>query len=122
MSRSGRNAKAEDYFRRAPNYCADAIPAIRRRAQAQRSVRPITSAMLDDLADTIERSHKFALPDGGMLFKDTSLQMLSDLRLPFPETVFEFEYSFHGRSLETADGVVVVDKVIDRMILCCFAS
>lgn len=117
MSRSGRNAKAEDYFRRAPNYSAEAIPALRERASIQRE--PRLSAMLGEIADAIEASHKFVLPNGGYLFEETTEPMLAELRTPFPKTVFEFAGAF---DISPDEGNGVFAKFIDKMIVCCFPN
>ncbi len=88
MSRARRNAAAEDYLRRAPNYSAEAIRDLRR--LSGREDIPKAAKVLGLAADLIESAHKFSLPDNGVLFGPLADSMFDEVRLPFPKCVLEF--------------------------------
>lgn len=93
MSRRDRNAKAEDYFRRAPNYSAAAYDQLRWMATASAASDPIASEVMSRVAEKLISAHKFVMPDGGTLFgPDVSPAMLENLHLPFSDVVIEFDY------------------------------
>lgn len=87
MSRSKRNAAAEDYFKRAPNYSAEAIDSLTESVVDSEDARTVVDVVLSIL----EGGHKFVLPDSGMLLGNkVTLQMIGLSRLPFPQIVIEF--------------------------------
>lgn len=90
MSRSGRNEKAAEYFRRAPGYSAEAIEDLKTLLAKARDEYPEAASELEVVLAALAPAHKFALPAGGRLFDETPATMLSDCRLPFPVTAFEF--------------------------------
>lgn len=91
MSRSKRNAAAEDYSRRAPNYSAEAIVELR---SLLGRIRQGERGILSWLIGAMESGHKFVLPDYGKILGDTAFGALMDAargcRLPFAQTVIEF--------------------------------
>lgn len=92
MSRSKRNAAAEEYFKRAPNYSADAVRDMRELAAGfRRNGMDGLASAHTQAADLIESAHKFALPAGGELFQSTEEWMVDQLRPPFDRVAFEFE-------------------------------
>jgi len=92
VSRSKRNAAAEEYFKRAPNYSAEAIPDLHRCADQIVSRFPIASAMTRSFAAVLESAHKFVLPTGGRLFDGgVAPAMMEAFRLPFDQCVIEFD-------------------------------
>ena len=101
MSRAKRNAAAEEYFRRAPNYSAKAIEAIRSRGKSKLAEGHRGGALMTYIADLLESAHKFALPYGGKLFDTTSEQMLAECRLPFRVCAFEYEMEQEGTGVAT---------------------
>ncbi len=91
MSRAKRNAAADDYLRRAPNYSAEAIAGLAemlvlhgKRGDARDEETHLM------VIDKLLSSHKFSLPDGGHMFTDTKSWMLNGTRPPFDVTAFEF--------------------------------
>lgn len=88
MSRSKRNAKADEYFRRAPNYSAEAIESLRLGMGLN---SPDLEALILTLTGILESAHKFVLPDNGELFgPEIQPYMVGGARLPFPEVVIEY--------------------------------
>ena len=107
MSRSKRNAAALDYFRRVPNYSAEATQDLR--TQCRGLFPAHTKSRLLALADHIECSHKFALPDGGLLFEETTDGMARELMLPYDSIVLEFSHNdSHGEGKRFADAMLAV--------------
>lgn len=100
MSRSRRTAKADEYFRRAPNYSAEAIICLREQAKLWMALGmyPNSSELYLEAARMIEASHKFALPDNGFLFDHATAAMIDGFHPPFHTCVFEY-----GISGETGD-------------------
>ena len=91
MSRSKRNAAAEEYFRRAPNYSADAIPDLSERVRwHQKKGNGEAASLYEYVVEKLEAAHKFSLPEGGLLFAETRGWMLNGQRPPFPVSAFEF--------------------------------
>ena len=89
MSRSRRNAKADEYFRRAPNYSAKAIRFFR---EWEDESCPDTNASLRWFADLLQSATKFTLPFGGRFFETTpSVRDIGSWRPPYPLTAFEFD-------------------------------
>lgn len=97
MSRRDRNEKAAEYFRRAPGYSAEAIPDIMAQAVACKDRYPGTATALWEMATCLEVAHKFALPEGGLLFSETTAAMQETWRPPFDWTAFEWDASSKKR-------------------------
>lgn len=92
MSRSKRNAAAEEYFKRAPNYSLEAIRDLEACAIRLEQRFPVAAGMTRSLAAVIESAHKFALPEGGRLFDGAVTPAMMDaFRLPYEQCVMEFD-------------------------------
>jgi len=104
MSRSKRNAAAEDYLKRAPNYSAEAIADLLADAVAGEACGCHTrSSVHRSVAAMLDEAHKFVLPDGGRLFSETKPYMAESFRLPFKTCVFEFSNVADGYMVESDD-------------------
>ena len=101
MSRSRRNAKADEYFRRAPNYSAEAISDLTSKYVIDDHS---LAGYVDELLDSLTSGHKFILPDNGeLLGRDLTPAMTAGQRLPFPVTVLEMR-------VRRISGVIPPDK------------
>lgn len=113
MSRAKRNAAAEDYFKRAPGYSAEAIEDL---SAVVERCRPNERNILSWLIAAAESGHKFVLPDYGQILGETPFASLqaaaSGARLPYPEVVIEFAAPTRG-ALGT--GRVECEK---RLVVC----
>ncbi len=90
MSRSKRNAAAEEYFKRAPNYSAGAIDSLSRATPSDPSDEAGRD-LLERVLSVLEASHKFSLPDNGeLLGREIPANTIGIARLPYTETVVEF--------------------------------
>lgn len=110
MSRSKRNAAAEDYLKRAPNYSAGAIEYLR--LLSGRADIPEAARISGEVADMIEAAHKFVLPDNGILFGPLADNMFDEVRLPFGHVVLEFDAVGEGKP--RPNGI----KCERRVVLC----
>lgn len=92
MSRSKRNAAADDYFKNAPGYCSEAIPhLIAQGNSALRHGKTRAARSTLDLVERMEQGTKFALPRHGRLFDNVSRSMIGGWRLPYETVVFEYD-------------------------------
>lgn len=115
MSRAKRNAAAEDYFNRAPNYSAEAIGGLLEIAGWTPHESVKGKALL--MAGLLESAHKFVLPDYGMIFGGhVTEDMIREARLPYPVIVLEYT---SPPKTEPGPGKVLATK---RVVLCWEAS
>jgi hypothetical protein len=92
MSRSRRNAKADEYFRRAPNYSAKAIEDM---LALLPWLAPQDKAITRWLINGIQDAHKFSLPDHGEImgprFSRSMLTLPDCAQMPFANTALEYD-------------------------------
>lgn len=113
MSRSKRNAAAEDYLRRAPNWSTAAMADL---AALLPHCRQNEQTILASIVLAVESGHKFVLPDYGEILgaevTPSIVETARDSRLPFGSVVLEFCAPARG-TLE--EGRVAVER---RLVVC----
>lgn len=120
MSRSKRNAAAEDYFKMAPNYSGGVVESLRSWKDSGRPSSPDMLATLHWIADRVEAASKFYLPTGGLFDETPSLDSVRGWRTPFPLTVFEFDRDIEDMKRHRRHGQLVALVTEGRGWLFCF--
>lgn len=121
MSRSGRNEKAAEYFRRAPNYSAEAIGDLIAAYQTDSESRHGRRCRM--VADELVSSVKFALPEGPRLFTNVSDVMLEQWRPPYRLTSLEYKWDtalviIHVNDGQCSCGCGPSNEAVVSLIVC----